>query len=40
MGRGAGSGAEKARTDTWPVKADGMRQDFIYSEEKEPHIVR
>ena len=46
MGRGAGSGAGTGAgsggksIDAWPAKGDGMRKGFIYSEEREPHIVR
>merc|ERR1719424_1361414 len=42
MGRGAGTGAggSGGEKQAWPLKAEGMRTDFIHSAEREPHIVR
>lgn len=38
MGKGSGSGARSS--EAWPEAHDGMRSNFIFSEEKEPHIIR
>ena len=42
MGKGAGSGKGQGgkSLDSWPEKGEKMRKAFIFSEEKEPHIVR
>lgn len=43
MGRGgvgAGAGQGGKSSEAWPEKDEGMRKGFIYSEEREPHIVR
>ena len=39
MGKGGDRGVAKAAT-SWPLVNDGTRENFIYSESREPHVVR
>ena len=39
MGKGGDRGVAKAAT-SWPLVNDGTRENFIYSKDREPHVVR